>query len=101
VNYFVPDAEANALPHVIATYIDAYTDTDGLVVDPFCQSPSIVLEALASGRRVIAVTFNPLDALRAHLGLATLSTRELGAAVTRLADAPKLGVPLREHLQHL
>ena len=101
VNYFVPDAEANTLPHVIATYIDAYTDTDGLVVDPFCQSPSIVLEALASGRRVIAVTFNPLDALRAHLGLATLSTRELGAAVTRLADAPKLGVPLREHLQHL
>jgi len=101
VDCFIPDAEADTTPHAIAAYIDAYTDSDGLIVDPFCQSATIVLEALKAGRRVVAVNFNPLDALRTRLALTAVSTRELTAAVTRLADSPKPTATLREHLQRL
>jgi hypothetical protein len=101
VDYFIPDAGADTSSHVIAAYLDAYTGIDGLVVDPFCQSPTIVTEALESGRRVVAANFSPLYALRTRLALTSISLRDLDAAVTRLSDSPKLGVPLREHLQRL
>lgn len=101
VDYFIPDTEAHNLSHVIAAYIEAHTETNALVVDPFCQSPAIVVEALALGRRVVAVSFNPLDALRTRLALISAPGRELLAAVTRLGDLSKAGVPLREHLQRL
>jgi len=101
VDYFIPDAEADTSSHVVAAYLDAYTDVEGLVVDPFCQSPTIVVQALEAGRRVIAINFNPLDALRTRLALTTASQRDLDAAVTRLANSAKLGVPLQEHLRRL
>ena len=101
VDYFIPDTEDDTSSHVIAAYIDAYTNSDDLIVEPFCKSATIVTEALRSGRRVVAVNFNPLDALRTRLAFTSVSTRDLDAAVTGLSDSPKLGVPLREHLQRL
>lgn len=101
VDYFIPDTEANALPLIIAAYIRAYTEPHDLVIDPFCQSPTIVRETLALERRVIAVSFNPLDALCTRLALTPPPTRDLIAAVTRLGDWFKAGVPLREHLRRL
>ncbi|MGB9879510.1 MAG: hypothetical protein ACPLRM_01990, partial [Anaerolineae bacterium] len=101
VDYFIPVTEADDLSHVIAAYIEAYTEPNALVVDPFCQSPAIVTGALALGRRVVAVSFNPLDALRIRLALTSPPARELIAAVTRLGDSLKAGRPLREHLQRL
>jgi len=101
VDYFIPDAEADMTSHAIAACIDVYTDSDGLIIDPFCQSATIVLEALKAGRRAIAVSFNPLDALRTRLALTAISAREMAAAVTRLADSPKPTATLREHLQRL
>ena len=101
VDYFIPDAEANALAGAIAAYLRAYAAAGTLVIDPFCQSPDIVRQALASEHRVIAISFNPLDALRTSLALSAIPAHELETAVTRLADSPKSGVPLREHLQRL
>jgi hypothetical protein len=101
VDYFIPDTEANAPARAIAAYLRAYAPPGTLVVDPFCQSPDIVREALASEHHVIAISFNPLDALRTRLALSTVPTHEVETAVTRLADSPKAGVPLREHLQRL
>jgi len=101
VEYFVPEAEANDSAHVFANYLRAYTKPGDLVVDPFCESPAVVLQALALGRRIVAVSFNPLDALRMRQALVPSPTHELDAAVTRLADSPKVGVSLREHLQRL
>jgi hypothetical protein len=101
VDYFIPDAEANALAGAIAAYLRAYAAAGTLVIDPFCQSPDIVRQALASEHRVIAISFNPLDALRTRLALSAIPAHELETAVTRLADSPKSGVPLREHLQRL
>ncbi len=101
VDYFIPDAQAEVPSHAIAAYIDAYTQSDGLVVDPFCRSAAIVLQALKAGRRVIAVCFNPLAALRTRLALTAVPARELDAAVTRMGDSPKHDLTLRAHLQHL
>lgn len=101
VDYYIPDAEASTSSHVIAAYLDAYTAPEGLVVDPFCQSSVIVLEALRAGRRVIATNLDPLDALRTRLAVTTLSARDLDVAVTRLADSRKLDTSLQEHLLRL
>jgi len=101
VDYFVPDTEVSNSAEVVAAYIDAYVPRDGLVIDPFCRSPVVVRQAVTSRRRAIAVTFNPLDALRTRHTLITRAPRELDAAVTRLADSPKLGVQLKEHLRRL
>ena len=101
VDYFVPEVEANASPQVIAAYLDADTDTGDLIVDPFCIAPTIVERAVQGNRRVVAVTFDLLDALRVRLALTALPRRELDAAVTRLLDSPKMGLTLREHLQRL
>ena len=101
VDYFIPDAEAKTSPHVIAAYVDAYTSAGDLVVDPFCQSPTLVTEAVALGRRAVATNFAPLDALRTRQALSRPSAREVNAATTRLSDSLKLGISLREHLERL
>jgi len=101
VGYFILDAEAKTSPHVIAGYVDAYTDAGDLVVDPFCQSPSLVTETVALGRRAVATNFSPLDALCTRQSFFRSSTREVNAATTRLSDSLKLGVSLREHLEYL
>ena len=100
VEHFIPDFGADTSSHVIAAYLAAYTDPDDLIVDPFCTSSTIVTEAIQTGRRVAAISFSPLHALRTRLALTPVPTRDLDAAVTRLSDSPKHGVPLREHLQH-
>ncbi len=101
VAYFVPDTQAEVPSHAIAAYIDAYTQSDGVLVDPFCRSATIVSQALKAGRRVVAVCFNPLAALRTRLALTAVPVRQLDAAVARLADSPKHDLTLRAHMQHL
>lgn len=101
VDFFIPEAEAGMASHIIVACVDAYTDPGDLVVDPFCTSAAIVSEALRAGRRVIGVTFNPLDALRTRLALTPAPADRLDAAVTRLGDSPKHSTTMREHLQGL
>ncbi|NIO68666.1 MAG: hypothetical protein GTN71_06375 [Anaerolineae bacterium] len=112
INYFVPGKTVEAerflahyvqpMPVGVATaYLEAYTSPGQIVLDPFCQSPTLVTEVVATGRKVIAANFNPALALlvRGQLGLP--EPKELDAATTRLGDSLKLGVPLREHLDGL
>ncbi|MBM4430578.1 MAG: hypothetical protein FJ026_09575, partial [Chloroflexi bacterium] len=101
VDYFIPEMESNASSRVVDAYLDAHTQTDDLIIDPFCIAATTVERAACFGRRVVAVTFNPLDALRVRLALTALPRRELDAAVTRLLDSPKMDLTLREHLQRL
>jgi hypothetical protein len=101
VEYFIHDAEADTSSHVIAAYINAYTQPNDLVVDPFCRSPAVITTALQLERRVIAVNLNPLRALENRLALTPCPARDLDGAVTRLADSLKFDTPLREHLQRL
>ncbi len=101
VDHFIPDVHTDTSSPIIAAYIDAYTEGDDLIVDPFCQSAAIVREALKAGRRVVAVSFNPLDALRTRLSVVPVPEYDLRVAVTRLGDSPKHDTTLREHLRRL
>jgi hypothetical protein len=101
VDHFIHDTEANTSSHVIAAYIDAQSEPNDLVVDPFCRSPAVITTALQLGRRVIATNLNPLQALQTRLALTLVPASDLGASLTRLGDSPKLDSPLREHLLRL
>jgi len=101
VDYFVHDAEADTPSQVIAAYIQAHTEPNDLVVDPFCRSAAAITTALELGRRAIATNLNPIQALKTRLALTPLPAREIGAALTRLGDSLKLDTPLRDHLRRL
>ena len=90
------------LPASIAgVYITACTSPGDLVLDLFCEGETVVREAAATEREVLAVNFNPV-AILAVRGLAGLADRQaLDTALTRLGDALKAGRPLREHLDAL
>jgi len=86
---------------VAEAYITAYTSSGDLVLDLFCEGKTVVREAVATGREVLAVNFNPI-AILAVRGLAGLADcHALDAALTRLGDTLKAGRPLREHLNAL
>ena len=86
---------------VAGAYITAYTSPGDLVLDLFCEGETVIREAAATEREVLAVNFNPV-AILAVRGLAGLAgCQALDTALTRLGDAPKAGRPLREHLHAL
>jgi len=101
VDWFVPELAEGAPSRALAAYLEAYCPPGGLVLDPFCQHPGIVREAVRGGGRIVATNLNPIDALRTRMACSPSPGQELMAALTRLGDSPKLGTSLQEHLQHL
>jgi len=81
--------------------VRAFTTPGDLVVDLFCQGPTIVREAITAGRRAVGLSVNPLLLVAARLGLSRPGADALNAAFTRLADSLKGDVPLRHHLAAL
>ena len=82
-------------------YVKALTQPNDLVVDLFCQGPTILRETVAAGRRALGFSVNPLLLIAAQLGLRQLDTDHLKASFTRLADAPKGDMPLYRHMSLL
>jgi hypothetical protein len=112
VNYFVPGKGKEAegplarylqpMPAGVATaYIKAWTELDQIVLDAFCQSETVLSEAVQNGRKAIAVSFNPLAILAVRGHLTWPNSRQMDAGFTRLRDSPKSGMRLREHLEAL
>jgi hypothetical protein len=85
----------------VGTYVRRLTRPGDLVVDLFCQGPTVVREIVAAGRRALGLSINPLLLSTARLGLGQCGPDALNAAFTRLADSPKGDVPLRHHLASL
>ena len=71
------------------------------MLDPFAVSDVPIREAVAAGRRVVATSSNPLTIALLRDCLSPPDPAALTAAVTRLGDSPKRGIPLREHLDQL
>jgi hypothetical protein len=94
--YLPPQAE-----NVVSACAEALTLPGDLILDPFCQSPAVVLGAVASGRRVLASSPNPIDAFAVRQILNPLPTRQLNAAATRLGETVRGGALLRDHIQNL
>jgi hypothetical protein len=86
---------------VTRAYVEAYTAPAETVVVPYCQGPTVVREVLAAERRVLALNFDPALLLAAQMILDPLPARELDAAVARLGDSVKQGLPLRRYLAEL
>ena len=82
-------------------YVRALTQPGDLVVDLFCQGPTVMRETVAAGRRALGLSVNPLLLVAARLGLGQREPDALNAAFTRLADSLKGDVPLRHHLASL
>ncbi|MCP4536285.1 MAG: hypothetical protein GY832_03990 [Chloroflexi bacterium] len=82
-------------------YVRALTQPGDLVVDLFCQGPTIVRETVGAGRRALGFSVNPLLLAATHLGLDRCDTAALNAAFTHLVDNPKGDVPLRHYLASL
>jgi hypothetical protein len=85
----------------VGTYVQALTQPGDLVVDLFCQGPTVVREATNTGRHALGLSVNPLLLVAARLGLDRRDAAALNAAFTRLADSPKGDVPLHRHLTSL
>jgi hypothetical protein len=86
---------------VAQAYVEAYTQPGERVLVPFCQGPQAVRELLAAGRVAVAINFDPLLVLLAQVALDAPPARELDAAVARLGDSLKQGMPLRQYLGDL
>ena len=94
--YLPPLAE-----NVVLACAEALTLPGDLILDPFCQSPAVVLGAASGGRRVLATSPNPIDAFAVRQILTPLPARQLNAAATRLGEAIRGGALLRDHIQNL
>lgn len=46
--------------NIVSNYIKHYTDEEDIVLDPFCGSGIVAVEALRNGRKVIAMDINPV-----------------------------------------
>ncbi|MGD8397734.1 MAG: hypothetical protein PVG11_02650, partial [Anaerolineae bacterium] len=88
-------------PGVASTYVRAYTTPGDRVLVPYCQGSGIVRDIVAEGRRAVALNFDPLMVLLTRTGLDLPPPRELDAAVARLGDSQKQGMPLRRYLSDL
>lgn len=86
---------------VAAPYVEAYSRPGGRVLVPYCQGPGVVREVLGTGRQPIAANFDPLLTLLVQVALNPPPPRELDAALARLGDSDKQGMPLRRYLQGL
>ena len=94
--YLPPQAE-----NVVSACAEALTLPGDLILDPFCQSPAVVLGAIARGRRILATSTNPIDAFAVRQILSPLPVRQLNAAATRLGETVRGGALLRDHIQNL
>lgn len=116
IRYFVPGQEDGGrdptldvlsrlrwpIPAGVAeAYVKAYTGPGERVLVPFCQGPQVVREVVSAGRVAVATNFDPLLVLLAQVALAPPGARELDAAVARLGDSLKRGMPLRHYLGNL
>nr|MDO8081717.1 DNA methyltransferase [Candidatus Freyarchaeota archaeon] len=68
---------AKLLPHVPNYFIKKYTSLGETVLDPFCGSGTVLLEALQNGRNAVGVEINPLAALIAKVKTTPLETDNL------------------------
>jgi len=88
-------------PSVIRAYVEAYSRPGDRVLVPFCQDAAEVREVLHLGRHALALHYDPVLLLVVQAALEPVSAKDLDAAVARLGDSRKQGIPLRKHLDAL
>ncbi|MCG2769947.1 MAG: hypothetical protein L6435_16455 [Anaerolineae bacterium] len=109
ISHFIPSGELcrvlfqsglrRPLPlNLVRAYIGTATREGDVVLDPFCQDSSVIFSAVQTGRRVVAASFSPLNALYARNEVIPPAADKLDAALLRLSNTLKLDTPLWKHL---
>jgi hypothetical protein len=82
-------------------YLTAYTEPGDRVLVPYCQGSVVVDEILSTGRQPLALHFDPLLVMLIQIERVPPPAQALNAAVARLGDSSKQGMPLRRYLMEL
>jgi hypothetical protein len=85
----------------LGPYLEAYAQPGDLVIDLFCQGPTLVLEAAQAGRNALGLNINRALLLAASLGLTAVEHQAVEAACTQLAEARKGVETLQAHIEGL
>lgn len=68
-------------PHnVVAEYIKNYSKEGDVVLDPFCGSGVVAIEAIRQGRKVVAIDLNPLATFITKVSLLPVNLKDLDFA---------------------
>jgi len=86
------------LTGVSGVFAESATEPGDIVLVIGASTGVPVAEVARVGRRVLAVYRNPIELLRAQVGLAPCPVEQAQAALTQLGDLPKSGRPLISHL---
>lgn len=81
--------------------LSASSQPGDLVVDPFAGQAALARAALSSSRRVVLGHSSPTALLAVLASASPPSPSSLDSAFTRIADAPRRGRTLSDHLQAL
>jgi hypothetical protein len=82
-------------PALLAARIEAATEPDDLVIDPFGRGGWVARTALAMGRRAVSIEITPLTRLLADVVVRAPDLRHLDAAFQAVAAASVGGASLR------
>lgn len=71
-------------PPVARTLIEKFTNPQDVILDPFCGSGTLLVEALPLGRRIIGVDVDPVATFVSHTKILPISARRLRVAAQKL-----------------
>ena len=93
--------QTSHLTGVYQAFVESVTQAGEVVLAIGASTGAPVAEAVRAGRRALALYRNPIELLRAQIGLATYAADGVQAALTQLGDLPKSGRPLMAHITSL
>ncbi len=89
------------LSGVVRAIAESSTKPGDLILAVGAVAGAPIAEAVASGRRIIALDRNPIHLLWTHLDLAPVPLDRVQTALTQLGDLPKDGRPLISYINDL
>ena len=82
-------------------YVDQFSQPGDTVLDPFASQPALIRHASASRRRVVVNNAIPATLLAVMSSASPPGAPVVDGAFTRIADAPRRGQTLADHLRSL
>ncbi|MCB0204001.1 MAG: hypothetical protein KDH89_04180 [Anaerolineae bacterium] len=82
-------------------YVDQFSQPGDIILDPFASQPAFIRHASPSRRRVVVNNAIPASLLAAMTGADPPPPQAVDGAFTRIADAPRRGQTLADHLRSL